>query len=242
MEQMNDGAYYIGICDDFQTALDELSSIIADIGIRLELKFIIRCFRDGEELLTAAEMLDAVFLDIEMPGMDGIETGNQIRKVNPRCKIIMASGYIDRFKEVFFIGAFRFITKPYREEEIYEALTSAIISLPGQEMIDLFYNRREYSLCQRDISYVRAINGYTEYCVNNRLYRKDITIQEAEEVLTKELFVRVSRQKLVNLRYVRKVAVNTYLCGNIEITVSRRQRKQFEQRYIEYDLTYGRKL
>ena len=64
-----------------------------------------------------------------MPGMDGIETGKEyLKQLKDRrdCKIIMASGAIERFKEVFKIQPFRFITKPFSLEEMEEVIEETL--------------------------------------------------------------------------------------------------------------------
>ena len=60
-----------------------------------------------------------------MPQMDGIDVGKEILRQNPGCRIIIASGEWERFKEGYVIRAVRFVTKPFDEEEIAEALAEA---------------------------------------------------------------------------------------------------------------------
>ena len=57
--------------------------------------------------------------------MDGIDVGKEILRQNPGCRSIIASGEWERFKEGYVIRAVRFVTKPFDEEEIAEALAEA---------------------------------------------------------------------------------------------------------------------
>lgn len=66
--------------------------------------------------------MDILFLDIEMPGEDGIQTGKRLRERGSECKIIMATSMAERFKEGYHIGASRFVTKPFDQEEVEEEL------------------------------------------------------------------------------------------------------------------------
>ena len=112
----------IGICDDEKVICEILCNHIQTYFKDSEQKGTIAIFTDGNQILKCITKLDIVFLDIDMPELDGIEVGKLIKKCHPKCKIIMATGKVERFKESFIINAFRFITKPFVYDEIKEAL------------------------------------------------------------------------------------------------------------------------
>lgn len=228
----------IGICDDKQEAVFALQKYIEDDIQRRKEDWEIRSFSSGGELLQKIEELSIVFLDIEMPNLDGIETGREILKRNPDCKIIMATGIQERFKEAFQIRAVRFVTKPFQKEEVEEALNAALNRVWEQTTIELSMKRISYQISQKRIAYVRAINGYTEYAVDGQWMRKEITLNEAEKLLDNHVFSRISRQYLVNLAYVRNYKNGSFLLGDKRFQVARRMKKDFEQKYMEYDLRY----
>ena len=236
--EINKQIINIGICDDRQEAVLVLQKYIEDVmHIRKE-DWEIRSFSSGGELLQKIEELSIVFLDIEMPNLDGIETGREILKRNPDCKIIMATGIQERFKEAFQIRAVRFVTKPFQKEEVEEALNAALSRVWEQKTIELSMKRISYQIYQKEIAYVRAFNGYTEYAVDGQWMRKEVTLEDAEKLLDDRVFARVSRQFLVNLAYVQDYKDGTFWLGNKRFQVSRRLKKDFEKHYIEYDLRY----
>lgn len=228
----------IGLCDDQMAVAMRLKKIISDILQEEGENWEICLFDSGEKLLETAELINVVFLDIEMPGLDGIETGKELKRRNPDCKIIMATGKVERFKEAFHIQAMRFITKPFDKREIEEALKAVEKSHVGNAKIELYYLRNSYQIEQDKIQYIKAYNGYTEYRVENQVFRKDISLNEVEKMLDKRLFVRIHRQYIINMRWIQSYSNGKVEIGDIEIDVSRRKRKDFEQKYIEYDLNY----
>lgn len=233
---MNDTV--IGICDDRQEAVFELKKYIeASLHEREEICEI-RCFSSGNELLHNIEELTMVFLDIDMPELDGIQTGREILKRNPNCRIIMATGMVERFKEAFQIKAVRFVTKPFILAEVKEALSTVLSNFLEQKTVDLYLNRNVYQILQSEIVYVRAINGYTEYAVNGRWMRKNITLEEAAKLLDDKIFAKADRQHIVNLTYIENYKNGSFLLDNKKFQVSRRLKKAFEKHYIEYDLRY----
>ena len=89
----------IGICDDLKAAVLELQGIIEEYCRKKEITADIVTFDRGEEALLHIDSVDILFLDMEMPGMDGIETGKEILKKKKDCKIIMETSHEERFKE-----------------------------------------------------------------------------------------------------------------------------------------------
>lgn len=198
----------------------------------------IEVFTSGEALIEAVKELDVIFLDIEMPELDGIETGRMIRKMNPCCKIIMATGKVERFKEAFHIQAFRFITKPFDMEEIEEALQAVENVTIGNTMLEVSYHRSGYEVKQRQIRYIQAFNGIAELTIDNVVMRKEISLEELEQLLDKRIFVRIHRQFIVNLCWVDSYKNGVVSVGGEKIKISRRRKKDFEEKYVYYDIHY----
>ena len=230
----------IAICDDEKIIIDELYEMINEILQNYKYYNQIMIFQNGEGLLEEAENLDIVFMDIEMPDKDGLQLGQQLKERNPKCKIIMATGMVERFKEAFHIRAHRFVTKPFDKEEVEEALISAIDECNIGSSIEVYCQRNRYNILQEDIQYVEAYNGYTEFEVDGNRFRKEISLAELENILSDILFVRVDRKYIVNLRYVQAYSSDTFMIGDKHFVISRRNRKNFEHKYIEFDLKHRR--
>ena len=232
----------VGICDDEPLIIEALQRTILEIADTNGWEISISCFESGRALLEAVDTLEAVFLDIDMPELDGIETGKRIGEMNQECKIIMATSRADKFKDAFRIQAFRFVTKPFDENEIEEALQAIFHTQIGMETIELYEKRNSYQIPQRDISYIAAYDGYSEFVVSgkdtDRILRKDCALSELEQELSKELFFRVSRQYIVNLGKITEYAKGSILIQGKKMLISRRRKKEFEQAYLEYDLRY----
>lgn len=224
----------IGICEDENLIAKKLKRIISEcleeIGQEAEL-FI---FLSGEALLEEAERMDVVFLDIRMEGLDGYETGKRIRYRNPDCRIIMETGESEHFEEAFEIGALRYIRKPFDKKKIKEALEKVIASFVGMKKIELYKERNRFTLDQRRIKYIRAYNGYTEYYVEQDIFRKELSLNEVETELDSRLFYKVNRQYIVNLEKIKRKTDGKIYIDGIEIPVSRRRKSEFDRVYFDY--------
>lgn len=230
----------VALCDDQEYILVQLKKMLQEILKKKGCQYIIEVFSSGEELISKNEYCDVVFLDIEMPGMDGIQVGEIIRQRNAECKIIMATCAIERYKEAFHIRAFRFATKPFVLEEIEEAIDAVLSLKRDDDSIELYYQRVLYKIKWKDIQYIQAYNGYSEFLVGNRIFRKEISLNSIEEQLDMQFFSRIHRQYIVNMRWIISYDNGEVRVGNQVIPVSKRKRKEFEQEYIEFDLKYRR--
>ena len=230
----------IAICDDEKIIIDELSAMISKILKKNGYEAELTIFLNGEGILEKAEKFDVVFMDIEMPDKDGLQLGQELKERNSQCKIIMATGMVERFKEAFHIRAHRFVTKPFDKEEVEEALISAIGEEDRNNYIEAYYQRNQYNILQEEIQYLEAYSGYTEFEVDGKRFRKEISLVKLENMLSDILFVRVDRKYIVNLRYVQSYMNDKFVIGEKTFSISRRNRKDFERKYIEFDLKYRR--
>ena len=231
VENMN-----IAICDDNKEALTELSSLVEEAGKAKKTEIKIDCYLSGKNLLKDNKKYDAVFLDIEMPEIDGIDTGREIRKKSPSCILIMATAYENKFKEAFKIEASRYLTKPYEMQEVSEALDFIISHTDDNYQIEAYYQRNLCKISSSDISYIRSINGYCECYVKGKCFRKEETLIEMEKELEGRDFVRVHKSYMVNMRLVDDYADGVLFIGDTEIPVASRRKKNFEKRFITFDI------
>ncbi len=236
--QTDRGSRGIAICDAKQETLAELEKLIMQICKDTRQDVQMYQFHSGETLLEAIAKVSIVFLGIQLGEMDGIEIGRIIKQKKPECRIILVTGNESRYKDAFRIQAFRFVTKPFEREEVEEALEAALNTFVGTESIELYRARTLYEVRQKDIKYVKAFNGYTEFAVQESIFRKDISMDALKEQLDMRTFYRINRQYIVNMHWIQKYENGTLLLANQEFKVSRRKRSDFEKVYMDYEINY----
>lgn len=230
----------IAICDDERVIIDELYKMLNGLLQSSQYANEIMIFPNGEGVLEEAEKLNIVFMDIDMPEKDGLQLSQELKAKNPKCMIIMATGMVERYKEAFYIKAHRFVTKPFDKEEVEEALFTAIEEENNRNFIEVYYQRNQYNIPQEEIQYLEAYSGYTELEIAGKRFRKDNSLLEIENILSDILFVRVDRKYIVNLRYVQTYSNDKFIIGDKRFSISRRNRKKFEHKYVEFDLKHRR--
>ena len=115
--------YRIAICDDDVKMRRLLCQAAEGYGAACEVDE----FSDGMELLECNTQYDILFLDIDMPRMNGIETAERIRRTDRRVKIIYVTGYRDYMSQSFAVHPFAFLVKPVQKEEIIRQMKEALI-------------------------------------------------------------------------------------------------------------------
>lgn len=228
----------IAICDDELLIARQLEKIIRHILHEWNMEHEIQIYQSGAELLADIKSIQVVFLEIDMPGMDGVEVGHILRKKGADCDIIIATSMIERYKEAFHIKACRFITKPFCVGEVKEALQYVIDSRIGEHIISVFDKRIVRKIPEKKISYLRAYDGYVELKTTQKVFRRESTLDELYKELDKRLFFRIHRSYIVNFSYITNYKDGIVTIENEQLNVSRRCRKEFEKKWIDFDLFY----
>lgn len=228
----------IAICDDVVEETVTLQKYIHKYCREQKVKYRLSLYSTGEQLLSEIKKIDILFLDIKMPGLDGIETGELIREQNSHCRIIMATCMVERMKEAFFIEAFRFVVKPFQWSEIEEALEACMKKILGSESILLYFNRNLYRVRQIEIQYIVTYDSYCEYRVRDKMMRSEESLRDLECKLDERLFFRIHRKYIINMAQIQSYRNGRIEMQDIVIPVSRRRKKEFEQAYMEFDLKY----
>lgn len=112
----------IAVCDDDEKALRETMALLREYK-----KFPLSCdaYSGGEALLTSGKKYHILLLDIDMDGMNGIETARRIRETDKEAKLIYITNYCDYTIFAFGVHAFAYLLKPLKAEELFAQLDEA---------------------------------------------------------------------------------------------------------------------
>ncbi|MGL4425940.1 MAG: LytR/AlgR family response regulator transcription factor [Cetobacterium sp.] len=189
--------------------------------------------------------VDVVFLDINMPELDGMTLGKIINRFNKEIKLIFISAYKDYAVEAFEIKAFDYILKPYSEERINNVLNnlaeefsknSSAIKDSNITKITVNLDSKMFVLSTNDILYIEADEKETHIFTENGMYSSKMKISQLESVLTDNLFFRCHRSYIVNIDKIVEVEPwfnSTYILkvtnSSFKIAVSRNKVKELKE-------------
>lgn len=227
------------ICDDEKIFRNNLRDIISELDPEIEI-----CeFPNGKELLRSKAKFDIIFLDIEMPEINGLETAAKLRKLSVSSLIVFLTSHVDCVFDAFKVDAFRFLVKPAQHDKLAEVLKSAKEMLEKQEKVVISQKGRIYELNLNDIVYIEAYGDGT-YIYDNRdnVYECSVQLKEWNSRLEGKGFYKIHKSYIVSMRYVNGIVENQLKLEGIpaEFTISRRNAAAFKEAYLEYVRTNSR--
>lgn len=115
------------ICDDDALVREQLKNYINAFFTTKDLKSPeIVCFSSGESLLADKGDKDICFLDIEMPGLNGIYVGNELKKANDRIIIFIITSYSEYLDDAMRFHVFRYLSKPLDKQRFLRNMKDAV--------------------------------------------------------------------------------------------------------------------
>lgn len=112
----------IAICDDQKEIVEFIKAACQKFYLQNNIVSI-SCFESGEALIYSKKHFDAIFMDIELENLNGIETGLEIRKTDHDVLIIMISAHEKYKMDAYPLHTFDFLDKPFTEKDIFGVLS-----------------------------------------------------------------------------------------------------------------------
>ncbi|MCR5775029.1 MAG: LytTR family DNA-binding domain-containing protein [Lachnospiraceae bacterium] len=237
----------LAICDDEKRVRDVIAESVREVSESIEIEF----YSDARELLTPAFDADILFLDIQMPGIDGMKAARIMREDGKKTVIVFVTALAEQVFNAFDVGALNYIVKPFRKDRIRDVIKSAIEQAEENKYIEkTLTEKEEENESVRSIT-VKADGSNTRVILSEIAYaeiydrrvslhmndRDDIEyygrISELERITGKDFF-RIHRAFLVNLGYVTAYDSRYVRVGDMDIPVARGKYREFVKAYLSY--------
>ena len=194
------------------------------------LSYQITHYKDSTSLLEQFHsQFDLVFLDIEVPGKNGMETAQEIRKIDNLTILVFLTNFSKYAVNGYEVNAADYMLKP---------LDYYSFALKMHKILHMLYQNieKEITIMTKGLLHRFSINELFYVEINNHdlIYHLDDetistrgSLSEVEKSLPKNSFSRCNNCYLVNLKHVTKIKDNTVWIGKNELTISRPKKKMF---------------
>lgn len=226
--------YTVAVCDDEKIITTKLKKLIEDWSQTIQ----VECFESGEELIHNYHPYHAIFLDIDMEGINGIETGKQIRKMDKETKIIYLTAYRDYVSGAFEVHAFQYLLKPIQKNILWDTLdeifqyiknpekktvldfqtVNGIVCLPIEQIYYFEYSNRR----------IRMVEEKEEYYMVEKISNIFERMKEFGFSMPHQSFV-------VNMLHVKNIKnQQIYMDNGMLLPISQKKQKLWKQELTEY--------
>ena len=224
----------VGICDDEGAVRKDLRKhVLGNMPGAESL-----CFSTGEELLECPADFDILFLDIQMPGRNGMDVAREFRITHKECILIFVTGVEEYVFQAFDVGAFHYLVKPFSGNKFAQVLERAVETKRQREeeedraiVIHMGGNHRR--ILFQDIVYAEVFNRKVViHTVSDSIeYYGKLRDLERE---AGEGFFRTHRGYLVNLRHVTRYDVSNVYMGEEAVLLSKANYPDFVKALLKY--------
>jgi len=178
---------------------------------------------------------DIVFMDIQMPHMNGMEAAKKLREIDHLVKLVFITNMANFAIHGYEVDASDFVVKPVSYLTFSATLTKLLKVLERKgETVVLKLSQGIKKVPIESITYVEVIDHQVYYHTTHETIEIWGTLKEQEGKLPTDFFARCNNCFLVNLKYVREVGDNYVDVFGKKIPLSRPKKKNFMQRVLEY--------
>lgn len=228
----------IAICDDEKNIRELIANKVAKQYPAAEIVF----FQSGEELLLSDESIDILFIDIQMSGIDGMETARELRKKDKKEILIFVTAMEEYVFQAFDVGAFNYIVKPIDDAKFSDVLHRAVSEWSSQNINEKKPEER-YVLINNSGVHTKVILDEIVYA---EVFNRKVVIHKLNgeieyygkmsdlESLAGDSFFRPHRAYLVNFKYVEKYDATTIYLEKGTVLMAKQNYPEFVKKYMKY--------
>ena len=195
----------IAICEDNESEMDRLKSILELYIDKNMINAKIDCFYEPKSFIEEfnKKQYDIVFQDIILKESNGVDVSKEIKKIKEDVVIIFTSSSKEYMADGYNIGVTHYLVKPVNKDDVFESLRRAFkIIGKTSKYIEVTVDRVDVVVYLKNILYVEI---YKNTCIiheKNRDIKTYATLNEIQQKINDEHFVRCHKSYLVNIESV----------------------------------------
>lgn len=218
------------ICDDEESHILHLRQLLEQLQDEIRLRITTdnapeNLLQQLEDRVKCGEALpDVIFLDIRMPGVDGISFGKALHNIAPDIYVVFTTAYKEYAIEGYEAQAFRYLLKPLTKEMVQNVLKEIQRDMGRKKKLIVKYAKGETVLALHEILYLGAEDKYTVLYTTDGYYVDRTSLNDYEAMLSPYGFCRIHRKYIVNFYHHKSMEKgHVTLSQGIRLPISRRR-------------------
>ena len=227
----------IAVVEDQQEVRDELCRFIRQYAAENSLQVEVLPIEDGAVIAEHYEPgYDIIFMDVEMPGLDGFGAAEKIRAVDADAVLVFVTNMAQYAIKGYEVDALDFIVKPADQGSINYVLDKAMKRLEGVSNAAFALKTSDgiVSLSTNDIIYVEVFDHNLVYHTTKGNYDIRGRLSDVMKRLDPKRFIMCNRSYVVNLRYVSNINNDFLVVDGTQISISKSHRKEILQHFSNF--------
>lgn len=199
--------YRLAICDDEEIIRTILKKYIQEISQEEQIKLLIESYENPMELLDQIQKYpkryDLIFLDVDMPEINGIEMGKRIKEIIEEIFIIFVTAHDKYALKAFEADAFQYMLKPVKKDKLRALLRKchrilSKINKEEQGFINIQEGERYSKVFYKDIIYFEKYKNKVRIICEEHEYAPYLTLRELKEMLNGGPFVQCHQSIIIH--------------------------------------------
>lgn len=229
----------IAVCDDDSTELTQISSLLGDYRLEKKASFTYKAFSGALDLLEEMtnKKFDLLFLDILMPGINGMQAAHEVRAFDENAKIVFLTSSPEFAVESYSVGATTYLLKPIMREVLFPVLDRLFATRQLEDdCLAIKCKTGIIRILFSKLSYVEVLGKILSFHMSDgTVYETAAPLSEYENtILLHPEFLRVHRSFLVNLWQMQELNTQDFITlSGKTVPISRRFYPQVRDAYMK---------
>ena len=229
------------VCDDDCSITAQVTSLLQKIKTSNNIDFEIHVHNNGDFIHTSKTYYDIAIIDIEIPGMNCLDSSRKLKELNPYISIIVLTSYADYLDKAMDISVYRYLSKPIDVDRFEKNFIDAIIHQNNiSKQIIIEQGDKVFFVNTRDILFIENLKHGSTIVTKQGKHKTNKKPQDWMNIIAQpNCFIFSHKSYIVNLQNVvefDRTSV-TFLVGNetkTEQCISQRKHTEFRKAFFKF--------
>lgn len=227
----------VAIVEDDKTECERLCRMLDLYAKNNDIEFCKRIFETGEKFLFDFKVgFDIVFMDIQLPDIDGMEASRRMRKIDKNVLLVFVTNFAKYAINGYEVGATDFIVKPVEYDWFETKMYNIVSRIPeiSDTVITIKTSEGVVLLNTSNITYTEVMGHKVIFHTKEGEYDLYGTLKAFEDKLNDAGFLRCNSCYMINPRHVTAVKKDFVVVNGDELKISVPKRKEFKRQMTQY--------